>query len=60
MDRLDQVYILCSYLWNGITRVSLISYGHPVFDTPEKAIEGPYGEIIDQGVIEHWTTKLMD
>ena len=33
-------------------------YGHPVFDVPEKEIEGPFGEIIDQGVIEHWTNEV--
>jgi hypothetical protein len=25
------------------------SYGHPIFDTPGEPIEGPYGELIDQG-----------
>jgi len=34
------------------------SYGAPVFDTPEKDIEGPYGEVIDQGVIEHWQNEV--
>ena len=33
-------------------------YGHPVFDVPEKEIEGPFGDIIDQGVIEHWTNEV--
>jgi len=30
------------------------SYGVPVFNTPKKPVEGPYGELIDIGVIEHW------
>ena len=34
------------------------SYGNPVFDTPEEQVEGPYGEIIDQGVIEHWQNEV--
>ncbi len=34
------------------------TYGVPVFDTPEKEVEGPYGEIIDQGVIEHWQNEV--
>ena len=34
------------------------TYGIPVFDTPEKEVEGPYGEIIDQGVIEHWQNEV--
>ena len=33
-------------------------YGYPVFDVPEKEIEGPFGDIIDQGVIEHWTNEV--
>jgi len=33
------------------------SYGHPVFDTPEEAVEGPHGELIDVGVIEHWDNE---
>ena len=34
------------------------TYGIPVFDTPEKEVKGPYGEIIDQGVIEHWQNEV--
>ncbi len=34
------------------------SYGVPVFDTPEKEVEGPYGESIDIGVIEHWDNEV--
>ena len=34
------------------------AYGHSVFDTPSKSIEGPYGEIIEQGVIEHWQNEV--
>ena len=34
------------------------AYGHPVFDTPDEAIEGPYGELIEQGVIEHWQNEV--
>ena len=33
------------------------SYGLPVFDTPETAIEGPYGDKIDIGIIEHWENE---
>jgi len=33
------------------------SYGHPVFDTPQEPIEGPYGDLIDVGVIEHWDNE---
>jgi hypothetical protein len=33
------------------------SYGAPVFNTPETEIEGPYGDIIDIGVIEHWENE---
>jgi hypothetical protein len=34
------------------------SYGNPVFDTPKEQVEGPYGGIIDQGVIEHWQNEV--
>jgi len=34
------------------------TYGNPVFDTPQKPAEGPYGELIDQGVIEHWQNEV--
>jgi hypothetical protein len=33
------------------------SFGLPVFDTPEQEVEGPLGEIIDTGVIEHWENE---
>jgi hypothetical protein len=34
------------------------AYGHPVFDTPKEPAEGPYGDLIDQGVIEHWDNEV--
>ena len=34
------------------------AYGHPVFNTPPEPIEGPYGEKIEQGVIEHWQNEV--
>ena len=33
------------------------AYGVPVFDTPSEPTEGPYGETIDVGVIEHWQNE---
>ena len=33
------------------------SYGHPVFDTPEEEVEGPYGDVIDIGIIDHWQNE---
>jgi len=33
------------------------SYGHPVFNTPEEPVEGPHGDLIDVGVIEHWENE---
>lgn len=33
------------------------SYGIPVFDTPEDPVEGPDGDYIDIGVIEHWDNE---
>jgi hypothetical protein len=34
------------------------AYGHPVFDTPEQAIEGIDGQKIKIGVIEHWDNEV--
>jgi hypothetical protein len=34
------------------------AYGYPVFDTPTEPVEGPYGEVIEQGVIEHWQNEV--
>ena len=33
-------------------------YGHPVFEEPINEVEGPLGEIIDQGVINHWDNEV--
>jgi hypothetical protein len=33
------------------------SYGHPVFNTPQEPVEGPHGDLIDVGVIEHWENE---
>ena len=33
------------------------SYGIPVFETPGEPAEGPYGDPIDIGVIEHWENE---
>ena len=34
------------------------TYGYPVFNTPKEPAEGPYGGVIDQGVIEHWDNEV--
>ena len=34
------------------------SYGMPVFDTPENAIEDPYGTPIKKGVIDYWKNEV--
>jgi hypothetical protein len=34
------------------------SFGNPVFDTPQKPIEGPYGDFIEVGVIDHWNNEV--
>ena len=33
------------------------AFGLPVFDTPSEPVEGPLGESIDVGVIEHWENE---
>jgi len=32
-------------------------YGIPVFDNPKNMTKGPYGDIIDVGVIQHWQNE---
>ena len=32
-------------------------YGIPVFNTPKEPVLGPYGDVIDIGVIEHWSNE---
>ena len=34
------------------------SFGNPVFDTPREPIEGPYGDLIEVGVIDHWNNEV--
>jgi len=34
------------------------SHGLPVFDTPEQEAIGPYGEVIDTGILEHWQNEV--
>jgi len=34
------------------------SYGLPVFDTPTQEVEGPHGDYIDIGVIDHWQNEV--
>jgi len=34
------------------------SYGIPVLETPETEVEGPYGDFIDVGVLEHWQNEV--
>ena len=33
-------------------------YGMPVFDNPENEVYGPYGDIIETGVITHWQNEV--
>jgi len=33
------------------------SFGLPVFDTPGTPVEGPHGDKIDVGVVEHWENE---
>ena len=33
------------------------TYGHPVFDTPKEEVQGPYNDVIDTGILEHWQNE---
>ena len=34
------------------------SYGAPVFDTPEEEVLDPFGDVVNQGVIDHWNNEV--
>jgi len=34
------------------------TYGLPVFNTPAEPVDGPYGDKIEVGVIEHWENEV--
>jgi len=33
-------------------------YGQPVFETPQKEVLDPYGDVIDIGVLDHWDNEV--
>ena len=33
-------------------------YGYPVFDTPKKETLDPQGDLITEGVIQHWENEV--
>ena len=57
MVRLAQDYIVCSYLWNGTTRASLILTDY-LYSKPKKERVDPSGIPITIGVIEHWDNEV--
>jgi hypothetical protein len=58
MDRLVQDYIVCSYLWNGRTRDSLILMAYLSSTLQKNPIKGIDGNEIEYGVIEHWQNEV--
>ena len=32
-------------------------HGYPVFDTPKDTVLGPFGDVIEVGVVEHWNNE---
>ena len=57
MVKLVRTLYLCSFLWNGTTKDSLILMDY-LYLTHQKRSYGPYGEYIDTGVIEHWENEV--
>ena len=59
MDRLARDYILCSYLWNGTTKDTLILMAYlssiPQIQLGSRTIKE---KIIDLGVIEYWENEV--
>ena len=58
MVRLAQDYILCSYLWNGTTKDSLILLDHLCSITQKKKPKTQSGDLITNGVIDHWSNEV--
>ena len=58
MDRLAQDYILCSYLWNGTTKDTLILMDTLSLKLQNPKLEGIDGQKIEIGVIEHWENEV--
>ena len=57
-DRLAQDYILCSYLWNGITKDTLILMDYLSSNTPKQPVKGIDKTEIEIGVIDHWENEV--
>ena len=58
MDRLAQDSILCSYLWNGTTKDTLILMAYLYSTHQKKPAEDPHGTKIKIGVIEYWQNEV--
>ena len=58
MDRLAQDSILCSYLWNGTTKDTLILMAYLYSTHQKKKLTDPHGTKITQGVIEYWENEV--
>ena len=58
MDRLAQDYIVCSYLWNGTTKDTLILMAYLYSIHQKNPLTGPDGGKIKLGVIEYWDNEV--
>ena len=58
MDRLVQDSILCSYLWNGTTKDTLILMDYLYSIHQKNRLKGPQGDLIDTGVLEYWQNEV--
>ena len=58
MDRLARDYIVCSYLWNGITKDTLILMDYLYSIHRKKITKGPHGDVINIGVIDYWQNEV--
>ena len=56
-DRLVRDYILCSFLWNGTTKDTLILMDY-LYSIPQKEVKGPQGIYMTLGVIDYWENEV--
>ena len=57
-DRLVQDYIVCSYLWNGTTKDTLILMDYLYSKRQKQRLKGLMGRLIDLGVIDYWQNEV--
>ena len=58
MDRLARDYIVCSYLWNGTTKDSLILMDYLYSTLQKPKLKDRKANLSTLGVIEYWENEV--